>query len=200
MSATALFVDVRASSKIVRYVENHHGPDAAADVFTSYLTGCIQAITSVSDAECQPSGDAVLAIISGQEDKRILQAVEAAEAAIRFITETFEPKNKHLLAHRKDCKLWCPGPTRFEVVAGIDDGAITRSDVSSSSGDTTEFVGACVSFAAKLSDRVRPANAIGITADAFERGDIKQSTGYRWRSRLVKLGGKSRHMLVAVPS
>lgn len=197
LDAAALFVDVRASSEIVRYVESHHGPEAAAELFTGYLTGCMQAITRASDAECQPSGDAVLAIIEGQE--RVFQAVEAAAASIRFIKKTFEPSNRHLLACRKGCRLWCSSPIHFEVVAGIDDGIVMKSDVLSSSGYSTELVGGCVSLAAKLSDRVRPANAVGITREAYLKGNLPQLTDYNWRSRIVKLGGKFRHVLIMVP-
>jgi class 3 adenylate cyclase len=200
VNAAILFVDVRASSQIVRYVERHHSPEVAAELFTSYLTGCMQVIIDASGAECQPSGDAVLAVISGEERERIARAVEAAEAAIRFITKTFEPRNRSLLARKKGCKLWRPGLMRFEVVAGIDDGIITKSNVSSSMGDSTELVGGCVSIAAKLSDRVGPANAIGITADAYYRGNLEGLAKYKWRNRITKLGGKFRHVLITVPS
>lgn len=200
MYVSVLFVDVRSSSKILRHVESCHSPGDAAELFTSYLTGCTQAIIEVSNAECHPSGDAVLAIISGPERERISQAVTAAEAAIRFITQTFEPRYRHLLACRKGCRFWPQGATRFEVVAGIDDGVITKSSVPISSGYSTEFVGGCISTTAKLSGRIGPANAIGITADAYRRGNIKQSTSYRWRGRIAKLGGKFRHVLVTVPS
>jgi class 3 adenylate cyclase len=200
MHVAVLFVDVRASSQIVRYVEKHHSPEIAAELFTSYLMGCMQAIIDASGAECQPSGDAVLAIVPGEEQERVLRAVEAAAAAIRFITKTFEPQNRHLLERRKGRKLWCPGPMRFKVAAGIDDGIITKSNVSSSNGDSTELVGGCVSIAAKLSDRVRPANAIGITSDAYYRGRLERSSKYKWRNRIARLGGKFRHVFIAVPS
>jgi class 3 adenylate cyclase len=199
MDVSVLFVDLRSSSKIVRYVESSHGPVAAAELFTSYLAGCTQAIMAVSDAECQLSGDAVLAIISGPERQRIAQAVTAAAAAIRFVSEAFEPTNRHLLSCRNGCRPWRQDALRFRVVAGIDDGVATKSEVEIPGGYSTEFVGGCVSTAAKLSDRIGPANAIGITTDAYRRGGIGQSTSYKWRGRVVRIGGRFRHIQATVP-
>src|SRR5437016_3002192 len=76
----ALFIDVRRSSEIVRHIERHHGSGNAADFFMRYLTGCMQAVTSQTEARCQPSGDAVLAVIEGPD--RVTRAIKAAAAAI----------------------------------------------------------------------------------------------------------------------
>jgi len=39
VEGTALFIDARASSQIVYFVETHHGSQAAAQVFTGFLAG-----------------------------------------------------------------------------------------------------------------------------------------------------------------
>src|SRR6266496_6073341 len=76
VEGTALFIDARASSQIVYFVETHHGSQAAAQVFTGFLAGCMHRITGSSVRECRPSGDAVLAIFTGPA--RVRDALDAA--------------------------------------------------------------------------------------------------------------------------
>ena len=200
MDASVLFIDVIASSRITRHVEEHHGPELAAELFTSYLLGCMRAINRVApDAECQPSGDAVLAIIPGAAKERIPRAIEAAAEAIRFVTDEFGPRNQRLLSCPRTHR-WCHGTLRFEVSAGIDDGVVTKSDVLRVTDAPTQLVGACVNNAAKVSDKVGSVNSIGITADAYQRGDAFSMKGFKWRSRIYRIGGKSRHIRITVPA
>ncbi len=206
----ALFVDVRRSSEIVRHLERHNGPDGpgrAADFFMEYLTGCMAAIANETDAKCQPSGDAVLAVFEGHN--RVRDAIKSAMAAIRFIEETFEPENKGLLScngnchgrhgnnrgRRNDCD-----PIHFEVGVGIDVGYITESPLSSNYGDSRELVGSCVSFAAKLSGWAQSSNSVAVTRRTYRNAKLDQLTAYRWRRHKLKLGGRSVKTMVARPS
>jgi hypothetical protein len=207
---TALFIDVRRSSQIVRHIERHHGSGSAAQFFMRYLTGCMEAVNRETDAKCQPSGDAVLAIIEGQD--RISRAIKAATAAIRFVESTFEPKSQELLScngrcrhgyhrngyresHQPACRTM-----RFEVGVGVYDGVITESNLTSNYGDSQELVGSCVSLAAKLSGYRQRTNAIVLTRRTFCKATNRDELrDYRWHYRLMKAGGRYRRIMIACP-
>lgn len=207
----ALFVDVRRSSQIVQHIERHNGldgPNRATDFFMRYLTGCMAAIASQTNAKCQPSGDAVLAVIEGHD--RIRDAIKSATAAIRFAEDIFEPENKGLLSCNGNCRGqhghnrgWrheCD-PIHFEVGVGIDVGYITESPLSSNYGDSQELVGSCVSCAAKLSGWAHPPNAIALTRRTYRTAKLDQLTAYHWRHRRTKLRGRDmKKIVVAHPS
>lgn len=201
---TALFIDVRRSSEIVRYIERHHGSEVAADFFMQYLTGCMEAVTSQTEAKCQPSGDAVLAVIEGQD--RIFRAMKAAAAAIRFVEHTFEPESREFLSCNGRCRHGfhrnrrhgCQ-TMRFEVGIGIDDGEITESSLSSNYGDSRELVGSCVSLAAKLSDCKKATNAIALTSQTYRDANRDELLVQRRHRHIMKLGGRRRIIRVVHP-
>jgi class 3 adenylate cyclase len=202
---TALFIDVRRSSEIVRHIERHHGAGSAAVFFMRYLTGCMEAVTSQTEAKCQPSGDAVLAIIEGQD--RVSRAMKAAAAAIRFVESTFEPENRDLLSCNGRCRRGFHSSHRhschtmhFEVGIGVDDGIITESSLSSNYGDSQELVGSCVSLAAKLSDYRKAANAVALTSQTYRNVNRDQLLFDRRHRHIMKLGGQYRIIRVAHPS
>ncbi len=208
-SGTALFIDVRRSSEIVRHIEQHHGAERAADFFMRYLSGCMLAVTSQIEAKCQPSGDAVLAVIEGPD--RVTRAIKAAEAAIQYIESTFEPENQELLScngrcrrgfhrtRRHDCQTM-----RFQVGAGVDDGIITESSLTSDYGSSQELVGSCVSLAAKLSGcklsgYTQPTNAVVLTRQTYRKANRDDVKAYRWRRSVTKLSGRYRNIMIAHP-
>jgi hypothetical protein len=201
----ALFIDVRRSSQIVRHIERHHGSGNAAEFFMRYLTGCMEAVTSQTEAKCQPSGDAVLAIIEGPD--RVSRAVKAAVAAIKFVESTFGQENQELLACNGRCRhgfhrsrRHVCRKMRFEVGVGIDDGVITESSLSSNYGDSQELVGSCVSVAAKLSGCTQQANAVALTRQTYRNFDRDELHVYRWHRRIKKFGGRRRRIMIAHPS
>lgn len=194
---SVVFVDVRRSSEIVSHVEKSFGLECAAEFFMRYLAGCMTAITSVTPAHCQPSGDAVLAVIEGPD--RVRRAVDAASAAIRFVSDKFERENRNLLSSGPDPGRWRHHKLRFEVGAGIADGIITESILSTGQGESPELVGSCVSLAAKLSGWAQPPNSVAITYDAFRDSKLGDTPIYRWTHRVMKLGGRHRHIVVTRP-
>jgi class 3 adenylate cyclase len=207
---TALFVDVRRSSQIVQHIERHNGldgPGLAAELFMQYLAGCMAAITDKTDAKCQPSGDAVLAVFEGRN--RLSEAIESATAAIRFVEDTFEPRNGELLScngncrsrhgHGKGRRHGCD-TKRFQVGVGIDVGYITESSLSSNYGASQELVGSCVSLAAKLSGWARSSNAIALRRRTYRNArHNRQLTLYRWRRHRMKVGGRKMKIIVTHP-
>jgi class 3 adenylate cyclase len=198
VEGAALFLDVRGSSRIVDFIERHHGPDEATALFMRFLSGCLERIDGPSVDWCAPSGDAVLATFTGP--RRIRDAVDAAWRAVRFVQVDFTPRNQPYLSCDGDCDARrCPGRLRFDVGAGIDDGIITVTRLPGAWGHREELVGSCVSIASKLSGRVRPPNSIGVIERAYQRGQLSSDAKHLWRTRISRIGGRYRRIMLTGP-
>jgi class 3 adenylate cyclase len=197
--ATVLFVDVRRSTEIGSHVTDHHGNRCNADLTMRFHEGCMAEIIRASGATCQPSADAVLATIEGPDSVR--RAVAGAHAAIRFVSDSFEPDNRELLSCDGNCHVQnCFGTLPFEVRTGIDSGVITEALLSTPHGDSDQLVASSVNLAAKLSGRVKQSNSIAIMEEAYRAAGHGQLSDYRWRHRCIKLGGRKRRILVTCPT
>jgi class 3 adenylate cyclase len=188
-TGAALFVDVRKSSHIVRFVERHHGPQASTELFMKFLVGAMRAVDGPTVTWCEPSGDAVLAVFIGPT--ATLDAVNAATRVISFVQGEFTRDNRRYLTCDGRCRQpGCPGSLRFTVRAGIDIGPITVAAIDVGDYHGEELVGACVSMASKLSDAVRSENIIGVTKAAFRHERAMLTDWRRWRIRTVRIGGR----------
>lgn len=197
---SVLFVDVRRSTELLSHLEMHFGPLRAGDFFNRFLSGCMEAIVGVTPAQCERSGDGVLTTIEGPD--RMRRAVDAASAAIRFARDVFDPENSELLAgvpRRGPWRAPRRHKVRFAVGAGIDQGVITESLASSSRGKAPELMASYINVAVKLSGWARPSNSIAITYQAFRDAKLDGTSAYRWKHRIMKLGGRYRHIVITRP-
>jgi hypothetical protein len=191
----ALYVDVRRSLEILDYVREHFTAADSDDLFRRYQTDTIHVIKDLSDARCLRRGDAVLATVEGPDSA--WRAVQAARAAIEFITRKFEPEYLTRFSCEGDCDIpGCPGSPRFEVCAGIDVGPIGEYRQQFAGGETGDVQGSAVSLAAKLTKRVLLPYSIAITRPAFSQLPTAQSEQFEWSRRNVKIGNRFRAILV----
>jgi class 3 adenylate cyclase len=181
---TTLFIDVRKSTKIVDFVEQHHGPQAAATLFMRFLVGTMAAVDGPTVYRSGPSGDAVLTIFNG--DTRKSDAIDAARRALAFVRYDFMKENRQYLTCTGQCgQRECP-VVEFHVGAGLDDGQMTVSRLSVGQHESRELVGGCVSFAAKLSGA---APLDGIVVSAVMAHDEPELVGkYRGMWSSVEVG------------
>ncbi len=164
---TALFIDVRKSSQIIDFVERHYGPEAATALFMNFLVGVMTTIDGPTVYESGPSGDAVLALFTGTASAS--DAIDAAGRAIEFLRTEFLADNRHYLTCTGTCDMReCPSPRTFEVGAGVDHGMVTSARIQVGRHDSVQLVGACISFASKLSGAVPP-NTIAVSIGTFHR-------------------------------
>jgi hypothetical protein len=161
VDGTALFVDVRRSSVVVEFVERHHGFRAAAVLFQDFLRGAMARIDRPSVVECQPSGDAVLALFAGPT--RTADAVRAARDVVSFVRDDLGRRHAALLrcdapaaCGRRECDA-----LEFDVGIGVDDGRVSVVPVRVGTWSSAELVGTCVSYASKLSG-VGPAGHVAM--------------------------------------
>ncbi|MEU5878592.1 hypothetical protein [Spirillospora sp. NPDC047279] len=196
VECAALFVDVRRSSQIVRFVEGHHGPQAVAELFNGFLVGCMRRLKRPSIGECRPSGDAVLATFGGR--RRVGDSVRAAFDAIRFVDDEVNVVYRDLLTCRGECgDPACPGTMRLDVGAGIDDGVVTVSSLPGQGWPHEELAGRCVSYAAKLSDAARAPFYIAMSAQVYQRERPPCAGSYAWRRHVATVGSEERAVVVA---
>src|SRR5262245_51200270 len=99
--ASALFVDVRRSSKIIDFVEKHHGAQDATALFMEFLVGAMALVDGPTVYECSPSGDAVLAVFTGEDRKS--DAIEAARRVLTFVCTDFNRDNRKYLTCMGEC-------------------------------------------------------------------------------------------------
>lgn len=194
----ALFVDVRKSSQIIDFVERHHGPEASATLFMSFLVGVMSTIDGPTVYQIGPSGDAVLALFTGRTCAS--DAIDAAGRAIDFLRgDAFLSANQHYLTCTGSCGMReCPRPPAFQVGAGVDDGAVTPAHIQVCGHDSQQLVGACISFASKLSGATPP-NTIAVSAGTFYRTP-ELAQRYEWESRQITVGNVERLVMLVGPS
>lgn len=192
---TVLFIDARHSLEILDYVKEHAGSTAAGDLFMRLIAGTAQVITAVSGARCLPRGDAVLATVDGPHST--WRALQAALAAMEFVTYKFEPEFRKRFSCDTSCENpGCTGAPTFEVRTGIAVGHIDEYRLSMAEGEPRELQASSVSVAAKLTKRVRPPYSIAITKAAYDQLDPDQAAQFDWSHRNVKLGNRYRAILV----
>jgi class 3 adenylate cyclase len=196
VECAVLFIDVRKSSEIVRFVERHHGSTAAAELFTGFLAGSMQHVARSSTQECRPSGDAVLATFIGR--RRVQDSVQAALDAIRFVHDEINVTYRRHLTCPGGCgDPGCPGALRFDVGAGIDDGVITVSSLPGQGLPQEQLTGSCVSLAAKLSDAARPPDYIAMAAHVYQRERPPCTSSYEWRQQVAVVASEQRIVMLA---
>lgn len=193
----ALFIDVRQSSQITNFVEEHYGPEAATALFMNFLVGVMSVVDGPDVYECGPSGDAVLAVFSGRTC--VSDAIDAAGRAIAFMRTEFLRDNKDYLnclgiCGKRDCRI----PPTFQVGVGIDHGVVTPARIHVGKHDSTQLVGACISFASKLSGAAPP-NTIAISPSTFHLDPLLE-TRYAWKHRVMTVGNFNRPVVLVDPT
>lgn len=196
LRGAALFIDVRQSSQITNFVEEHYGPEAATALFMNFLVGVMSAVDSPNVYECGPSGDAVLAVFSG--DTCVSDAIDAGGRAIRFMRTDFLRDNRHYLTcvgtcGKRDCRI----PPTFQVGAGVDHGVVTPARIHVGKHDSTQLVGACISFASKLSGAAPP-NTIAVGTSTFHVEPLLE-TRCVWKQREMTVGNFNRLVVLVDP-
>lgn len=192
----ALFIDVRKSSQITNFVEEHYGPEAATALFMNFLIGVMSTIDSPSIYECGPSGDAVLAVFTG--DTCVSDAISAAGRAVNFMRTEFQRDNKNYLTCLGTCgKRDCVIPPPFQVGAGVDHGVVTTARIHVGTHDSTQLVGACISFASKLSGAAPP-NTIAVSTSTFHFEPLLE-TRCVWNHRELIVGNIKRQVVLVDP-
>ncbi|QQQ77030.1 hypothetical protein IOD16_00200 [Saccharothrix sp. 6-C] len=193
----ALFIDVRKSSQIVDFVERHHGPGAATSLFMNFLVGVMSTIDGPAVYESGPSGDAVLALFVGETCAS--DAIDAALRAIEYLSTDFLKANRHHLTCLGNCGVReCPTPSAFRVGAGVDNGAVTSARVHVGKHESVQLVGACISFASKLSGAAPP-NTVAVSTGTFHQFPAL-AKDYRWESREMVVGNNERMVMLVDPS
>jgi class 3 adenylate cyclase len=196
VEGTALLVDVRRSSQIIEFVQSHHGADDAAKLVMRFLGGVMEVVERYGAYECAPSGDAVLALFTGE--KRKSDAIDAACAAMSFVRHDFSVLNQEYLTCRGQCgDQNCVGSLPFEVGAGIDDGQITVMRLVTPCHASRQLVGVPINSAAKLSG-AEPPGSIMADVDMF-LWDEQLRASYRWRLDKVTVRGLEREAVLIEP-
>lgn len=198
LRGSALFIDVRKSSRIIDFVERHHGAKAATALFMNFLVGAMEIIDGPTVYECSPSGDAVLALFVG--DDRKSDAIDAARRVLAFVRNEFLRENRKYLTCRGECGLrQCPAFLPFQVGAGIDDGDVTAAMVYAGKHSSRQLVGGCVSFASKLSGAAPP-DSIVVSTGMFHREPLLADR-YPWKNHAAVVGNvDSRIVLIDPPT
>lgn len=192
----ALFVDVRKSSQIIDFVERHFGPEGATALFMNFLAGVMSSIDGPTVWENGPSGDAVLAVFTGEACAS--DAVDAAGRAIDFVRNDFLRDNGHYLTCTGSCGLReCPGAPAFQAGAGVDDGVVTSARIQVGRHDSVQLVGACINFASKLSGAAPP-NTIAVSTGMFHRVPAL-AENYFWEAREMVVGKIRRRVVLVDP-
>lgn len=193
---TTLFIDVRKSSQITNFVEEHYGPEAATALFMKFLIGVMSIINGPNIYECGPSGDAVLAVFTG--DTSVSDAIDAAGSAINFVRTDFVRDNRNYLACMGTCgKRDCVLPPPFQVGAGVDRGVVTPARIQVGTHDSTQLVGACISFASKLSGAAPP-NTTAVSTSTFHFDPLLE-TRCTWSHREMIVGNIKRQVVLVDP-
>ena len=195
ITGSALFIDVRKSSRIIDFVERHHGPEAATHLFMNFLVGVMAVVDGPAVDECSPSGDAVLALFTGAARKS--EAIDAAHRALAFVRFEFARENKKYLTctgqcERRDCPV-----VEFQVGIGLDDGEVTDAVVAAGRHRSRQLVGACISFASKLSGAAPPDSIVVSTSMSHREHALADK--YRWKHDHVLVGTKATRVVLIPP-
>jgi len=197
---TALFADMRGSTGIVEFVERHHGLDAAAELFQTFLSQCVRLVEDIDGAEVHLRGDGVLILFSGAD--RVQDAVEYTRRLRRMVDDPPPELIRHLSCSCTACPV-CgeQTPLSLEIRCGIDAGPVARFKVQTLRDTVEELVGSCISVAAKLSGALGEAHRVGMSRRAWRR--LNEATGsdtrltHEWTPSAGRIGRRRRRFFAS---